>query len=227
LKLLQRIYNLRVSHPKRKIYLALADITACFRFPRIHAYLTGAFGFMAEKIYFLATSMVFGSNTSASSWEPFRRAIKALIIQYLTRLDLISKHKELLDMLKWEDEDTHIAEFVRAIACPLNPGIQNLNGFLEAFIYVYVDDILASANNKFNMLHLLATTIEAIFTVCDRAHIEVHQCPLSLEKWDELVVGTIQTKLGLIVDTNKLTVGITPDYRNQVRELLNKSWPVS
>ena len=36
LKLLQRIYNLRVSHPKRKIYLALADITACFRFPRIH-----------------------------------------------------------------------------------------------------------------------------------------------------------------------------------------------
>jgi hypothetical protein len=33
--------------------------------------------------------------------------------------------------------------------------------------------------------------------------------------------------LGLIVDTNKLTVGITPDYRNQVRELLNESWPAS
>ncbi len=63
LKLLQRIYNLRVSHPKRQIYLALVDITACFRFPRIHADLTRAFGFMAEKIYFLATSMVFGSNT--------------------------------------------------------------------------------------------------------------------------------------------------------------------
>jgi hypothetical protein len=35
--------------------------------------------------------------------------------------------------------------------------------------------------------------IEAIFTVCDRPHIEVRQCPLSLEKWDELVVGTIQS----------------------------------
>ena len=104
----------------------------------------------------------------------------------------------------------------------LNPGIQDLNGFLEAFIYV--DDILASANNKFNMLRLLSATIEAIFTFCDP---EVRQCPLSLEKWDELVVGTIQTVLGLIVDTNKLTVGITPDYRNQVRELLNESWPVS
>jgi hypothetical protein len=71
LKLLQCIYNLRVSHPNRKIYLALADIAACFHFPRVHADLTGAFGFMAEKLYFLATSMVFGSTASASSWEPF------------------------------------------------------------------------------------------------------------------------------------------------------------
>jgi uncharacterized protein YwbE len=97
LKLLQRIYNLRVSHPNRKIYLALADIAACFRFPRIHADLTGAFGFMAEKLYFLATSMVFGSTASASSLEPFRQAIEGLIIKYSTRPDLISKHKHLLD----------------------------------------------------------------------------------------------------------------------------------
>jgi hypothetical protein len=52
LKLLQRIYNLRVSHPKRKIFLALADICACFCFPRVHADLMGAFGFMAEEFNF-------------------------------------------------------------------------------------------------------------------------------------------------------------------------------
>ena len=225
LKLLQRIYNWRITNPNSKIYIALGDVTACFRFPRVHADLTGAFGFMVEKMYFLATSMVFGSNASASSWEPFRRAIEALIIEYSTRLDLISKHKDLLDMLKWEDEDTHMGNFVRAVACPLNPGIQDFNGFLEAFIYV--DDILASANTKFNMMRLLAATIEAIFTVCDRPHIKVRQCPLSLKKWNELVVSTVQTVLGLTVDTNKLTVGITPEYRNQVRELLLKSWPIS
>ena len=77
------------------------------------------------------------------------------------------------------------------------------------------------------MLRLLAATIEAIFTVCDRPHIEVRQCSLSLEKWDELMVSTVQTVLGLTVDTNKLTVGITPEYRNQVRELLLESWPIS
>jgi hypothetical protein len=70
-RLLITIYNWRVSYPLKRIYLALADITACFRFPRFHADVTGAFGFMAEGLYLLATSMVFRSNTSASSWEPF------------------------------------------------------------------------------------------------------------------------------------------------------------
>jgi hypothetical protein len=43
---------------------------------------------------------------------------------------------------------------------PLEPWysrLQDFNGFLEAFIYV--NDILASANTKFNMLRLLAATI--------------------------------------------------------------------
>jgi hypothetical protein len=67
MSLLIRIYNWRISYPRMKIFLELANITACFRFPRIHADLTGAFGFMAENLFFLATSIVFGSNASASS----------------------------------------------------------------------------------------------------------------------------------------------------------------
>jgi hypothetical protein len=90
-------------------------------------------------------------------------------------------------MLKWEDEDIHVGEFVQAVACPLNPGIQDLDGSLEA--YIYVDDILASAVQKFNILRLLAATIEAIFTVCDRQNVKVRQCLLSIEKWEELVVA--------------------------------------
>ncbi len=92
MRLLITIYNWRVSYPLKRIYLVLADITACFCFPRIHADVTGAFGFMAEDLYFLATSMVFGSNTSASSWEPFQRAIQSLIPIYSMRTDLVEKH---------------------------------------------------------------------------------------------------------------------------------------
>ncbi len=65
------IYNTHISHPNDVILLGMADIKACFCFPRIHPGLTGAFGFMAGGYYNLATAMVFSSTTSASSWEPF------------------------------------------------------------------------------------------------------------------------------------------------------------
>ena len=72
------IYILRVSFPDEVIYLALADIKACFRFPRIHPDLAGAFGFMTTTLYCLAIAVMFCSNTSVSSWKPFCRAIEGL-----------------------------------------------------------------------------------------------------------------------------------------------------
>jgi hypothetical protein len=94
------IYNWQVSYPDETIYLTLADITACFRFPRISTNVMGAFGFMAEGYYFLFTSHIFGSNTSASSWEPLRQAIQSMIPIYSQQDDLVAKHKTLLDTLK-------------------------------------------------------------------------------------------------------------------------------
>ncbi len=223
MNLLIRIYNWRISYPRMKIFLALADITACFCFPRIHADLTGVFSFMAENLFFLATSMVFGSNASASSWEPFRRAIQSLIPIYLMRTDLISNHKSLLVMLVWEDGDTPTYELIQTVKCQINPGIPDQHGPLEA--YIYVDDILASAVGKQIMLRLLTAVIEAIFTVCGHAMIEHHQCPLFIKKWNELVVGRVQTVLGLMVDTNRMTVEIMPEYCQQVANLLTNSWP--
>jgi hypothetical protein len=66
------IYNTRISYPTATVLLGLADVKACFRYPGIHADLTGAFGFIADKLYNLAMAMVFGSTASASSWETFR-----------------------------------------------------------------------------------------------------------------------------------------------------------
>ncbi len=66
------IYNTCISYPTAMILLGLADVKACFRYLRIHADLTGAFGFIADKLYNLATAMVFGLTVSASSWEASR-----------------------------------------------------------------------------------------------------------------------------------------------------------
>jgi hypothetical protein len=53
------------------------------------------------------------------------------------------------------------------------------------------------------ILKLLAAIIEAIFVVCSCPDIDVRQCPLSLEKWGELIVGPCQIILGLVFDAKK------------------------
>ncbi len=64
------IYNTRVSYQTFIILLAMVDVKACFCFPRIHAELTGVFGFLVGGYFNLAMAMVFRSTASASSWEP-------------------------------------------------------------------------------------------------------------------------------------------------------------
>ena len=67
----RQIYNTRASFPFAIILLALADIKTCFRFPKIHPDLTGAFGFVINKFFYLAVTIVFGSNVLSSCWETF------------------------------------------------------------------------------------------------------------------------------------------------------------
>jgi len=131
------IDNTRISHPYVIILLGMADIKACFRFPRIHPNLTDAFGFMAGGFYNLATAMVFRSTTSASSWEPFRRGIEALSVAYADRPDLVIKHKYNLDMISWAEEEP-TTEISPAFPCAINKG--TLDACLPARIYV--DDAL-------------------------------------------------------------------------------------
>jgi len=165
-------------------------------------------------------------NTSASSWEAFRRAIQNLITILSQRSDLTDKHRELLAALRWIEEYTvhNRPVLVRAFPFEINRGVLDANGnIIPMTANIYVDDILAAAALRDNMIKLLAAIIEAIFLVCGTPDVAVRQCPLSLEKWLELIVGPRQIVLGLVVDTNTMTVGITDEYIERVRELL-KLW---
>ncbi len=118
------IYNMCISYQTTTILLGLADVKACFRYPRIHTDLTGAFGFIADELYNLATAMVFGSTASASSCEAFRQAIKALTRVFANRPNLVIRHKKFIDMLKWEEIDPS-AKLTPAFSCTINHGIMD------------------------------------------------------------------------------------------------------
>jgi hypothetical protein len=51
----------------------------------------------------------------------------------------------------------------------------------------------------------------------------VRQCPLSLEKWKEFVVGPNQIVLGLIIDTNRMSIRITDKSLQKVNDLMKET----
>ncbi len=141
------IYNTQISHPTATILLGMANIKACFCFPRIHPNLTGAFGFMAGGYYNLATAMVFGSTPSASSWEPFWQAIEALSAVYADRPDLVIKHKYYLNMILWE-ETNPTALITQAVPCLMNKETLDAQGNrAKLSARIYVDDALKLSQN--------------------------------------------------------------------------------
>ncbi len=90
--------------------------------------------------------------------------------------------------------------------------------------HIYVDDALMLALDVDHMNMVLAATIKAIFMVMGKLDVTVRKCPLAMDKLLELVIGPKQTMLGLINDTNRLTVAIPAKYLQEVLDLLNSTW---
>jgi hypothetical protein len=57
-----------------------------------------------------------------------------------------------------------------------------------------------------------------------KAEVAVRQSPLAMDKRSELVIWPRQITLGLIINTNKLTVAIPHEYLKEVHDLLNSTW---
>ena len=70
----------------------------------------------------------------------------------------------------------------------------------------------------------LAALIEAIFVIMGKPDTAIRQCPLALDKWVNMVPGPIQTMLGLVLDTNKLTVPIPEPYVCELHNLIGTTW---
>ena len=66
----------------------------------------------------------------------------------------------------------------------------------------------------------LAATLEAIFTVMGHSNTRIRQCPVAMDKCQDLVVAPWQTMLGLRLNTHRLSVAILLEYRASVLALL-------
>jgi hypothetical protein len=168
--------------------------------------------------------MVIGSTTSTSSWEPFRHAIQALSVVYAHHHDLIKKHRKFLNMISWAALDPS-TDLARAIPCLINTGVLDDQGNKVPLpARIYVDNALMLATSKKNMEQVLVALIDAIFAVMGAPNTSVYQCSPAMDKWEKLHVAPLQTMLGLIINTNRMTVSVPDDYIQSVRLLINSTW---
>lgn len=227
LQFMKHLYNLRISYPTEEIWLGTADIKACFRWPKLHPDITGAFGFVMGFLnsFFLMTAMVFGFRASANSWEPFRRAIEALTAVFFVQFEEdISSHQEFIDMVQFDELPPSDTEFVRAKPCSINQGCLDETGNqLPIGTNIYVDDCLIAAVHH-QMVRLLRAVIEAIFVICGRPNTSRRQCSLAMDKWEDMLISYYAVLLGLLFNTRTLTVAMTKEYLEELRTLIKKTW---
>jgi hypothetical protein len=77
------------------------------------------------------------------------------------------------------------------------------------------------------MEQVLAALIEAIFFVMGKPETDMCQCPLAMDKLSELIIGPKQVMLGLVICTNRMTVGIPVDYIQGVCSLIDSTWNIA
>ncbi len=117
------------------------------------------------------------------------------------------------------------AKLTPTFSCTINCGIvDDAGNWIDLLACIYVNDALMLALDIDHMKMALAAMIEAIIVVMGKPNVAVRQCPLAMDKWLELVIGPKQTILGLIIDTNRLTIAIPVKFLQEILDLLNSTW---
>ena len=72
-----------------------------------------------------------------------------MITVYSKHRDLVEKHKDLLDLLKWDEKHTPQLELVQVFGCKINQGVKNeLREIKPLTTNIYVNDILGALASK-------------------------------------------------------------------------------
>jgi hypothetical protein len=167
--------------------------------------------------------MVIGSTTSALSWKPFRQAIETLSEMYANQPDLVSKHEKYLVMIGWAELNPN-TPITLAVAWDINTGTVATDGTKNNLpVKIYMDYALLLGHSKWQIMMKLAALIKATFVGMGEPDTTIRQCPLAMDKWEELVVGPVHTMLGLVIDIYQLTLGIPSKYVSKVLLLLNNT----
>ena len=216
LRLLTRIWNLRITYPAQDIVLHCNDVKSCFRQLKHHPDIVGAFCHTLLDSLWVPIGLTFGSDFSPASWEPVRRTIEQLARGLFADTSLRKKHRKYLDKLRWDRSlgSSKRKVFVPAKRDAKNPGVLDENGvpFPTPHDMFVDDDCYAEIYLIARVEQAIAASIEAIFIVLGDSDLLSRQDPISWDKLFEMVISFSNKILGLDINTRQLDVGPPAEF---------------
>jgi hypothetical protein len=225
-KLLIRIWKLRISYPDRDIVLHANDVKSCFRQLKHHPDVMGAFSYIIADFLYLSCGLTMGADFSPPNWEPMRRIVEQLATSLFKDDSLVVKHRERLDQLQWSKKLGKSAKFTRAHATRGYKGVLDETGEPEPTPHnMFVDDdMYAEVFDKARIERCVAAGIEAIFIILGESEPDKRQDPISWDKLLEMIIHFVNQLLGQIINTREMTVETPPEYVEKVVKLLSSTW---
>jgi hypothetical protein len=218
-----RVYNLRISYPYIIIYLTDDDISAAFRHVKYNLFIAGAFAYIANELLIIPTAQTFGSTTSPSNYECLAQARAWLSKCFSSPAysHLLTKHKEYLDMMHFDYSYEGSPQCITAacVADSLNHGIMENGIPINTPHNPYVDDTLM-ADIKGHIEQAIVASVESCFLIFGDRDDNLRPCPLSLEKFQSSVCSPIRQQLGIVVNTNTMTISLPTDKLKNLQNLL-------
>ena len=162
----------------------------------------------------------FGSGASPSNFEPYTRARINLANLLSSRRDLLEKHREIIDNVKFSEHPNKDTVFIQAKVDKFNKGIQDVD---ITEYYMFVDDCLFSNTFK-NIKHAMVASIEALYIVLGYPNIEISQNQLKLDKYHQSNYSYKIIRSGKVLNSIFLGVGITEEKILKMVTALS-NWP--
>ena len=141
IRVLTRIWNLRITYPTSDIILTANDVKSCFRQLKHHPDVVGAFCYIIADTLYLQCGLTFGSDFSPQAWECCRRIAEQLSQKLFDDDTLVSKHAKNLENLRWGKRLGKEFAIVPAHACSKHNGVLDDTGRpINTPHYYFVDD---------------------------------------------------------------------------------------
>jgi hypothetical protein len=222
---LKYIYRLRISFPRKEIYLMDDDITAAFRQLKYNPNIISAKAFIIGRLLHICTGQNFGDVPSPPNFEPVAKARMSLASR-LSMGDMyvpeFERHMEAMTFTPPLTPDTYI---VPARPDKFNQGVINPDGSRQPVEYnMYVDDNLYAGVGQANLRWVSRCSLQAAYLIFGTPNPSQRPDPVDFDKFTREPISYERTQIGYRINTRELTVTIPEEKRIAMLNLLTNTW---